>query len=151
MSQWTQLSWYVAIALIVIIMGAAAVTLWLIATGDINIKNVLEEPDSDKASLSRFQFLIFTFVVAGLFLLLSIESGTFVAVPNSVLMLLGISAGSYVVSKGITAGAKSTPAGTAAFHAANAAVHATSAAASAESAAASAATAARAAADSVPK
>ena len=151
MSQWTQLSWYVAIALIVIIMGAAAVTLWLIATGDINIKNVLEEPDSDKASLSRFQFLIFTFVVAGLFLLLSIESGTFVAVPNSVLMLLGISAGSYVVSKGITAGAKGTPAGTAAFHAANAAVHATSAAASAESAAASAATAARAAADSVPK
>jgi len=151
MSQWTQLSWYVAIALIVIIMGAAAVTLWLIATGDINIKNVLEEPDSDKASLSRFQFLIFTFVVAGLFLLLSIESGTFVAVPNSVLMLLGISAGSYVVSKGITAGAKSTPAGTAAFHAANAAVNATSAAASAESAAASAATAARAAADSVPK
>jgi len=151
MSQWTQLSWYVAIALIVIIMGAAAVTLWLIATGDINIKNVLEEPHSDKASLSRFQFLIFTFVVAGLFLLLSIESGTFVAVPNSVLMLLGISAGSYVVSKGITAGAKSTPAGTAAFHAANAAVHATSAAASAESAAASAATAARAAADSVPK
>jgi len=144
MSQWTQLSWYVAIALIVIIMGAAAVTLWLIATGDINIKNVLEEPDSDKASLSRFQFLIFTFVVAGLFLLLSIESGTFVAVPNSVLMLLGISAGSYVVSKGITAGAKNTPAGTAAFHAANAAVHATSAAASA-------ATAARAAADSVPK
>jgi len=151
MSQWTQLSWYVAIALIVIIIGAAAVTLWLIATGDINIKNVLEEPDSDKASLSRFQFLIFTFVVAGLFLLLSIESGTFVAVPNSVLMLLGISAGSYVVSKGITAGAKGTPAGTAAFHAANAAVHATSAAASAESAAASAATAARAAADSVPK
>jgi len=151
MSQWTQLSWYVAIALIVIIMGAAAVTLWLIATGDINIKNVLEESDSDKASLSRFQFLIFTFVVAGLFLLLSIESGTFVAVPNSVLMLLGISAGSYVVSKGITACAKSTPAGTAAFHAANAAVHATSAAASAESAAASAATAARAAADSVPK
>lgn len=151
MSQWTQLSWYVAIALVVIIMGAAAVTLWLIAKGDINIRNVLEEPDSDKASLSRFQFLIFTFVVAGLFLLLSIESGTFVAVPNSVLMLLGISAGSYVVSKGITAGAKSTPAGTAAFHASNAAVHATSAAASAQSAAASAATAALAAADTVPK
>lgn len=92
MSQWTQLSWYVAIALIVVIMGAAAVTLWLIAAGNINIKNMLEEPDSQKASLSRFQFLIFTFVVAGLFLLLSIESGTFVTVPNSVLMLIGISA-----------------------------------------------------------
>lgn len=146
MSQWTQLSWYVAIALIVIIMGAAAVTLWLIAKGDIDIRNMLEEPDSNKASLSRFQFLIFTFVVAGLFLLLSIESGTFVAVPNSVLMLLGISAGSYVVSKGITAGAKGTAAS-------NATVNATTAAASAASAAAAAAevhaTVARAAADSV--
>lgn len=141
MSQWTQLSWYVAIALIVVIMGAAAVTLWLIATGNINIKNMLEEPDSQKASLSRFQFLIFTFVVAGLFLLLSIESGTFVTVPNSVLMLIGISAGSYVVSKGITAGAKGSPA-------TNAAAHATAAAASA-AAAEIHATAARAAADSV--
>jgi hypothetical protein len=146
MSQWTQLSWYVAIALIVIIMGAAAVTLWLIAIGRIDIKNLLEEADSQKASLSRFQFLIFTFVVAGLFLLLSIESGTFVTVPDSVLMLIGISAGSYVVSKGISAGAKGTTA-------TNAAVHATTAAASAASAAASAAeihaTAARIAADSV--
>lgn len=146
MSQWTQLSWYVAIALIVIIMGAAAVTLWLIATGRIDIKNLLEEADSQKASLSRFQFLIFTFVVAGLFLLLSIESGTFVTVPDSVLMLIGISAGSYVVSKGISAGAKGTAAS-------NATVNATTAAASAASAAAAAAevhaTVARAAADSV--
>jgi hypothetical protein len=39
---------------------------------------LLTEPGSTKASLSRFQFLLFTFVIAGLFLLLSIEAGTFV-------------------------------------------------------------------------
>jgi len=52
-----------------------------------------------KASLARFQFLIFTFVIAGLFLLLSIEAGTFVDVPTNVLGLMGISGGTYVVGK----------------------------------------------------
>lgn len=55
-----------------------------------------------KASLSRFQFLIFTFVVAGLFLLLSIEAGAFVEVPPTVLGLIGLSGGSFVISKGIS-------------------------------------------------
>lgn len=55
-----------------------------------------------KASLSRFQFLIFTFVVAGLFLLLSIEAGAFVEVPPTVLGLIGISGGSFIISKGIS-------------------------------------------------
>jgi len=52
-----------------------------------------------KASLARFQFLIFTFVIAGLFLLLSIEHGTFVDIPTNVLGLLGISGGTYAVGK----------------------------------------------------
>jgi hypothetical protein len=38
-------------------------------------------------------------VVAGLYLLLSIEAGTFVEIPANVLILLGISGGSYVTSK----------------------------------------------------
>jgi hypothetical protein len=59
-----------------------------------------------KASLSRFQFLIFTFVIAGLYLLLSIEAGTFVDIPNNVLGLLGISGGSFLVSKGMSTGSK---------------------------------------------
>ncbi len=58
-----------------------------------------------KASLSRFQFLIFTFIVAGLFLLLSIEAGAFVEVPPTVLGLIGISGGSFIVSKGISSNA----------------------------------------------
>jgi hypothetical protein len=47
---------------------------------------------------------IFTFVVAGLFLLLSIEAGTFVDIPTNVLALLGISGGSYLVAKGVGSG-----------------------------------------------
>jgi uncharacterized membrane protein len=105
---WTDLSWVIAAALILVILGMALVVLWLIATQKIDLSKMLIEPGSDKASLSRFQFLVFTFVIAGLFLLLSIESGTFVTIPDSVLGLLGISAGSYAVSKGI-ASAKAQP------------------------------------------
>jgi hypothetical protein len=66
-----------------------------------------------KASLSRFQFLIFTFVVAGLFLLLSIEAGAFVEVPPTVLGLIGISGGSFIISKGISSNSSGGTGGTA--------------------------------------
>ncbi|MBS9478617.1 hypothetical protein [Ancylobacter radicis] len=93
----------------IILMGFAAVVLWQILAGKIDLAELVSEPPAPgaapgvvpKASLSRFQFLIFTFVVAGLFLLLSIESGGFVDIPNNVLGLLGISGGSYVVSKAV--------------------------------------------------
>jgi hypothetical protein len=62
----------------------------------------VKTPLYGKASLSRFQFLIFTFVIAGLYLLLSIEAGTFVDIPTNVLGLLGISGGSFLVSKGMS-------------------------------------------------
>lgn len=97
-----------------ILLGFAAMVLWKIYTREIGLEGLLAEPtpadkpDADlKASLSRFQFLIFTFVIAGLYLLLSIEAGTFVDIPGNVLLLLGISCGSYVVSK--TVGTPSTP------------------------------------------
>lgn len=90
----------------IIIMLFAFLVLWKIYNNDISLNGLLAEPptpdkpgEAGKASLSRFQFLIFTFVVAGLFLLLSIEAGTFVDIPQNVLMLLGISGGTYVVSK----------------------------------------------------
>jgi hypothetical protein len=82
--------------------------LWKIYSGDISLEDLLSElPTGDKpvkdckASLSRFQFLIFTFVIAGLYLLLSIEAGTFVNIPQNVLWLLGISGGTYAASKRI--------------------------------------------------
>jgi hypothetical protein len=92
----------------IILLAFAAVVLWKILVNDINLNDLLAEPPppgqttgESKASLSRFQFLIFTFVIAGLFLLLSIEAGTFVEIPGNVLALLGISGGSYVVSKAV--------------------------------------------------
>jgi hypothetical protein len=90
----------------IIILLFAILILWKIYNNTINLTGLLTEPGPDgqgKASLSRFQFLVFTFVIAGLFLLLSIESGTFVDIPNNVLALLGISGGSYLVSKAMPA------------------------------------------------
>jgi hypothetical protein len=99
--------------IVTIILLFALLVLWKIYNNDIKIDGLLTEPPPPgtemkdaKASLSRFQFLIFTFVVAGLFLLLSIEAGTFVDVPQNVLVLLGISGGSYVVSKAVGPGKK---------------------------------------------
>lgn len=77
-----------------------AVVLIKIMKNQIDISGLLNEPDG-KASLSRFQFFVFTFVIAGLYLLLCIENGQFIEIPNSVLGLLGISGGSYLVSKSI--------------------------------------------------
>ncbi len=97
-----------AILSIILLLFAFAV-LWKIWNDEIDLSGLLTEipaagetVGNTKASLSRFQFLIFTFVIAGLFLMLSIESGGFVDIPQNVLILLGISGGTYVVSKGVT-------------------------------------------------
>jgi hypothetical protein len=89
-----------------ILLGFAALVLWKIFRNEIRLQGLLAEPPApdqsageSKASLSRFQFLIFTFVIAGLYLLLSIEAGTFVEIPTNVLGLLGISSGSFLISK----------------------------------------------------
>jgi hypothetical protein len=98
----------------IILLGFAALVLWKIFDNQLSLQGMLtESPDPmnptipPKASISRFQLLIFTFVIAGLFLLLSIEAGTFVEIPGNVLLLLGISSGSYVISK--VAGGPSRP------------------------------------------
>ncbi len=67
-----------------------------------DLTTLILEPVGGKASLSRFQMLIFTFVVAGLFVALSIDTASFVDVPASVLMLIGISTSGYVISKSIS-------------------------------------------------
>jgi hypothetical protein len=75
--------------------------------GDINLQYLIAGADGD-ASLSRFQFLIFTFVIAmGLFLIiLSKNPPDFPTIPGGILALLGISGGSYVTSKAVDANAK---------------------------------------------
>ena len=79
-----------------------AVILWLILMGKIDLTHLISEPNGE-ASLSRFQFLVFTFVIAlSLFyLIVNHDPPGYPAIPNQILGLLGISGGSYVVSKGI--------------------------------------------------
>jgi len=101
------------IAFSAVIIAFAAAVLWEIINGDIDLFGIISEPEDvaiidgrPKASLSRFQFLVFTFVVAGLFLMLSIEAGAFVNIPNNVLGLIGLSGGSFIVSKAVGPKAK---------------------------------------------
>lgn len=90
--------------------GLFAVVITKMLRNTISLNDLISEPGSSgKASLSRFQLLIFTFVVAGVFLILSIENGQIIDIPNSVLGLLGISGGSYLVSKGISESKKKPP------------------------------------------
>lgn len=105
------------IVIISIVLGFAVIVLWQIISGKINLEGLVSEPvdptnlhGERKASLSRFQFLIFTFVIAGLYLLLCIEHGTFIDIPTNVLGLLGISGGSFVVSKAVGKTGGQTPA-----------------------------------------
>jgi len=81
--------------------------LWQIYDGSIDLSRLISEPNGD-ASMSRFQFLVFTFVIA-LSLFLVIAAGkngdgkpAFPdSIPGGILTLLGISGSSYAVGKAI--------------------------------------------------
>jgi hypothetical protein len=113
-AQW--ISWYGFIAFSIILLGFAALVLWKLYRDPLALDGLLSEPPAPgsggvgKASLSRFQFLIFTFVIAGLYLLLCIEAGTMIEIPGNVLALLGISGGTYVVSKTVGGSKPAEPA-----------------------------------------
>ena len=103
--------------LVVFIALVGLIVLYKMLVGKIDLSTVLNEmtpdspagaappaaPPTPKASLSRLQLLLFTFVIVGLYLTLCLEAGQLLEIPNQVLGLLGISGGSYVVSKGIQA------------------------------------------------
>lgn len=81
----------------------AGTIIWFIWDNKIDLSALVSETNGD-ASLSRFQLLIFTFVVAiSLFYLVEKRTdGTFPDIPNGVLTLIGISASTYAVGKGIS-------------------------------------------------
>jgi hypothetical protein len=82
---------------------AATIVIW-IWQGKIDLSALLSEP-TGQASMSRFQLLIFTFVIAvSLFAMVEarVNPNGFPEIPGGVLTLLGISASTYAVSKGIT-------------------------------------------------
>jgi hypothetical protein len=78
--------------------------LWQIFDGTIDLSRLISEPNGD-ASMSRFQFLVFTFVISmSLFLVIVSGKGgpAFPAtIPGGILTLLGISGSSYAVGKAI--------------------------------------------------
>jgi hypothetical protein len=84
-----------------LIMGALCVILLIkIWKNQINLSGVLDEANGD-ASMSRFQLLIFTLVFAVGFFLFILKNMNLPDIPNSVLILLGISASTYAAGKGI--------------------------------------------------
>jgi hypothetical protein len=97
--------------LVTLMLGLGLVILWKIAVGTIDISQLLEESGGG-ASMSRFQLLIFTFVIALSLFLLVANGKSFPEVPAGVLTLLGISATTYGVSKGIQASSTMPPKGT---------------------------------------
>ena len=99
----TTLALWFGIILAVFLGLLELIILWLIWKGTIDLKELISEKGGG-ASLSRFQFLVFTFVIAmSFFLVVATDPTGLPEVPSGVFALLGISGGSYVVSKGIQA------------------------------------------------
>jgi hypothetical protein len=94
-----------AIALVIVIAFAVAI-LFAIRNGKITLSGVISEPGEDgKASLSRLQALLFTFVFVIALALIVMRTGQFPAdIPYPVLALLAGSLGTYLISKGIERG-----------------------------------------------
>jgi hypothetical protein len=91
--------WIVEVFL-ALLAGTILVYIW---TKKISLNKLLSEANGD-ASLSRLQFLIFTFVISLslFFVILAQPKGPgFPEIPAGIFALLGISASSYLVSKGI--------------------------------------------------
>ncbi len=83
-------------------MGLLCATLlWFIWTDKIDLSKVLSEANGS-ASISRLQLLIFTLVVAISLFIMVETNHTFPAIPDGILTLLGISASTYAVGKGIS-------------------------------------------------
>ena len=92
----------VGFGVLILIFFLGLAVLLDIATGRIDLSLLLTEQGGG-ASMSRFQLLIFTFVIALSFFLVVTSSPKLPDVPANVLALLGVSASTYGVSKGIQA------------------------------------------------
>jgi hypothetical protein len=98
-----RLSLAIGYGLAILLFLFGSVILVEIATGNMDLSTLLNESGGG-ASMSRFQLLIFTFVIALSLFLIVVKDGKFPQVPTEILTLLGISATTYGVSKGIQAG-----------------------------------------------
>lgn len=97
-------------ALLILVFLYGIVILGKMASGAIDLRYLLGESGGG-ASISRFQLLIFTFVIGLSFFFVVATTKTIPDVPGDVLALLGISATTYGVSKGIQASGGLQPKG----------------------------------------
>jgi hypothetical protein len=90
--------------IVVLFIGLVGlITLYRMASGKIDLQYLISE-ENTQASMSRFQLLIFTFIISvSLFLIIICKTPPdFPAkIPGEILSLLGISGGSYLIAKGI--------------------------------------------------
>jgi uncharacterized BrkB/YihY/UPF0761 family membrane protein len=87
----------------ILLGGFGVIILIYVINGKIDLTKLISEKDGS-ASLSRFQFLIFTFVIAMSLLIIVVSQNppNFPdTIPSEIFILLGISGGTYIVSKGI--------------------------------------------------
>ena len=103
-----RLSLAIGYGLAVLLFLLGSVILLEIAIGNMDLSTLLSESGGG-ASMSRFQLLIFTFVIALSLFLIVAKDGMFPQIPTEVLTLLGISATTYGVSKGIQANGNLPP------------------------------------------
>jgi FtsH-binding integral membrane protein len=93
-------AWVVA----VVVAAFGLVVIVQMLRGKIRLDDILSEPGTPgSASLAKLQFLIFTFVVALSLFVITIQKQEFPEIKPGILVLLGISAGSSLVSSGISA------------------------------------------------
>src|SRR5258706_16292339 len=86
--------------ILTIFLGILAfIVLWKIVTNQISLRYLISD-ELGYASLSRFQFLLFTFVIAMTMFYLIATHGKYPEIPNQILALLGISGGSYSGAEG---------------------------------------------------
>jgi hypothetical protein len=95
-------------ALLILIFLFGLIVLLKMATGEIDLRLLLAEDGGNGASMSRFQLLVFTLVIAMSFFLIVAHTQQFPTMSAEVLTLLGISATTYGVSKGIQASSGQT-------------------------------------------
>jgi len=96
------------IGLIIVSLFASAV-LWQMFQGKINLALLVSEADGT-ASMSRFQLLIFTIVIAFGFVMIIVHTKELPKdIDSSVMTLLGLSGGTYLVSKGVQKSGENKP------------------------------------------
>jgi hypothetical protein len=93
--------------LVLIFLGFAVTLLYLCYKKTIDLSSLLDDPGlGGKASLSRFQLLLSSFVIVGCYLMMYLtnppENGILYDIPSGLIVFFGVSAGTQLVGKSLS-------------------------------------------------